>query len=424
MVGRRLRRLRLNRELTQTQLARPRYTHAYVSAIESGRQPPSSEALEYFAAKLGVPVEELKTGRKPGVGARLQVRVQEALIDISAGRTAQGEEALASVVKEAKRGGLVRIQARAEEGFGLLLERQERPEQALGHYQRAEELLAGELPTALVDAVAGKARCFHSLGDVRYEIHILETLLGEVDRKGIADPNALGRIHAGLVYAYVEAGLYETAAESAAELERLAPKLTDPLRVAQMNLHIARFYLVQGRVDDAERSLLRSEDCYRQLSLKTETGYAHLALGYVFSRDGRMNDARRELEEAMRIFEQTADTKDVTRTLNELARLERAQGRRERAKMLLDRSIALMGDSDTPIRAWAHRELGLVLRDVDWRAAEKNLQIAVEMYRRAEQTVDVAVTYRALGDLLESQGDHRGGCDAYRAGIMALEPHL
>jgi tetratricopeptide (TPR) repeat protein len=424
MVGRRLRRLRLDRGLTQTQLARPRYTHAYVSAIESGRQAPSSQALEYFAGRLGVPVDELKTGRKPGAEARLELRLQEALVGLSSGQTREAKSELESMAKEARRASLPRIQARAEEGLGLLLERQEKPEEALEHYRTAADLLADEPPTAIVDAVAGKARCFHSLGDVRYEIHILETLLGEMERAELLDPNALARVHAGLVYAYVEAGLYAKAAESAAELERIAPMVTDPLRVAQMHLHVARLYLVQGRVREAEISLQRSEDSYRQANLRTETGYAHLALGYVFSREGRIDDARRELHEAMRIFEDVADTKDLTRTLNELARLERLQGRADQARTLLERSISLTGDSDTPILAWAHRELGIVLTPFDGRGAEKNLRVAIDMYERAEQTFDVAVTYRALGELLESQGDHKGGCDAYRTGIMALEPHL
>src|SRR5919197_6620551 len=293
MVGRRLRRLRLDRGLTQTQLATPRYTHAYVSAIESGRQAPSAQALDYFADKLGVPAEELKTGRKPGSEARLELRLQEALVGLSAGQTREAEEALVSIVREARRAGLPRIHARAEEGLGLLLERQEKPEGALEHYHAAEAVLADEPPAAVVDAVAGKARCFHSLGDVRYEIHVLETLLGEMERAGLLDPNALARVHAGLVYAYVEAGLYAKAAESAAELERIGSAVTDPLRVAQMHLHVARLYLVQGRVREAEISLQRSGDSYRQGDLTTEMGDAHLALGYVFSRERRIDDARR-----------------------------------------------------------------------------------------------------------------------------------
>jgi tetratricopeptide (TPR) repeat protein len=422
MIGTTLRRMRHAQGMTQSELAAPRYTHAYVSSIESGRRRPSRHALEHFASKLGIDIDELEAGRQPGVEARLRLRLQEAFVSLSAGELKQAGAAFQSVGNKAKRERLPHTQAKAEEGWGLLLERQGLPEGALEHYVRAEGILEQDPPTSRADAVAGKARCFHSLGDTRYEIHILEMLLGEIEREGLPDPNALARVHAALVYAYVEAGLDAKAAQSATELERLGPKVTDPLRIAQMHMHVARVYLVQNRVQEAERSLQRAEDAYRQSSLKTETGYAHLALGYVFSRDGRLERARHELEEALDIFEETADRKDLSRTLNELARLERLGGRPDQARALLERSIALMGEADTPILAWAHRELGLVFAQVEPSEAEKNLRVAIEMYERSEQSVEVAVTYRSLGDLLSARGDHEGGCEAYRSGITAVEP--
>ncbi len=84
MIGTRLRRLRLARELTQRELAEPKYTHAYVSTIEAGRRNPSREALEHFAGKLGVDVDELLTGKPADLEARLDARLMQARIDLSA----------------------------------------------------------------------------------------------------------------------------------------------------------------------------------------------------------------------------------------------------------------------------------------------------------------------------------------------------
>ncbi len=419
-----MRRLRHAKGLTQRELAAPKYTHAYVSTIEAGRRQPSRDALEHFAARLGVDVDELVTGKPADLEARLEQQLLEARVDLSAGRLDQAEEALRSIAREAKRFRLGRLQAKAEEGRGLWLEQQGKPEEALEHYQRAEEILRSDPPTTRVDAVAGKARCFHSLGDVRYEIHILESLLATIERENLRDPNALARLHAALIFAYIDAGLYAKAAESAAHLETLAPRISDPSRVAQMHMNVARLYLVQGRIDDAKRSLQRAEDAYRQLNLKVDLGAANLAKGYVLSREGNLGEAREELEQALAIFEETADEKDLTRTLNELGRVERLEGRTDRARELLERSIAIMGDSDTPILAWAHRELGSVFVEQDPVAAEKNFRLAIELYERSEQPVDIAVTYRVLGDLLQTRGKAEASCEAYRTGILALEPRL
>lgn len=422
MIGGRLKRLRLANGLTQKELASPSYTHSYVSTIEAGRRQPSRTALEHFAHKLGVGVEELVTGQSPDLVARLELRLQEARIALSEGRNDEADTAFIAVAKQSRQLKLVRLEAKAEEARGLLLERRGDPEEALEHYQRAEEILGSDPPTALADAVAGKARCFEALGDVRYAIYLLETLLATIEQRGIHDPSALVQLHASLLDAYLEAGMHDRAARSAAELERLAPKVDDPLRLAQMHIHVAHIYLVQGNIEDAHRSLERAEDHYRQLNLKAEMGYAYLARGYIFSREEDLPHARRELEAALGIFEETGDEKHVTRTLNELARVERLEGRIDQAVSLLERSISRLGDADAPILAWAHRELGLSLSERDTSLAEKHLRGAIDLYERAEDTVDIAVTYRALGDLLLARGEEQAGYEAYRTGILALEP--
>jgi tetratricopeptide (TPR) repeat protein len=424
MIGTRLRRLRTARGLTQRELGEPRYTHAYVSTIEAGRRRPSREALEHFAAKLGVGADELLTGRAPDLDARLRLRLQEARIQISDGRFEEADEALRRIVRRSRRYALPRLEAKAEEARGLWLQRSGRPEEALEHYQRAEDLLRDEAPTARADAVDGKAVCFTAIGDVRYAIFLLESLLDEIDRAGLRDPDALVRVHAGLVYGYLDLGLMSSAATSAAELQRLAPRLEDPERIAQMHMNVARQYLADGRVEDATASLQRAEDTYRQLGLMTEMGGAHLARGYVLSRKGSLADAERELEEARDIFERTSNTKDLTRTLNELARVARLDGRTADARDLLERSIDLLGSSDDPVLAWAHLELGAALSELGEPDAEKHVRAAIELYERTEQAIGQAVAFRALGDLLRARGDERGGSEAYRAGILAVEPLL
>jgi tetratricopeptide (TPR) repeat protein len=420
LIGTRLHRIRISRGMTQAELASPLYTHAYVSSIESGRRKPSTKAIEHFAERLGVDPEKLTTGRSPDREAQLRLRLQEAMIDLSAGRVDEASRATRSIAREAKSLKFTQLHARAEEIQGLLLERQDRVEEALGRFSLAEEILSGEPPTARVEAVSGKARCFHSLGDVRYEIHVLSTLLGEIEREDLRDPGALARLHSGLVYAYVDVGLFAKAADSAALLEELEPQVTDPIRIAQMHMNVARLHLTQGRVAEAERSLFRAEDAFGQLQLKTETGYASLALGYVYSREGRLGEAYAKLDSARSTFEDTGDIKDLTRTLNELARVERLRGNLAEARTLLLHSIELIGDGDAPILAWAYRELGRAWF-TNRSEAEKALRSSIELYERTEQTVELAVTYGVLGDLLQARGDGDGGCEAYRTGLMLLE---
>ncbi|MGH2594793.1 MAG: helix-turn-helix domain-containing protein [Actinomycetota bacterium] len=422
MLGSRMRRLRLARGMTQKELAAPKYSYAYVSTIEAGRRSPSKEAIEHFASRLGVTADELVTGRPADLAPRLELSLLEARVALSAGQLEESDRAFQSIAKDAKRYHLHLLQARTELGRGLQDERRSQPEDALAHYERAEELVSTEVPTDWVDAVAGKARCFEALGDVRYSIFLLESLLDRLEREKLRDPDALCRLHASLVFAYLDAGIYRKAAESGAELAALAPRLTDPLRIAQMHMNVARLHLHEGRVADAQHSLRRAQETYRHLNLKTEMGGAHLALGYVASREHHLEEARSELAQAVTIFEETSNAKDLTRALNELARVERLEGFADRAKALLERSIALTGDSDAPILAWAYRELGFTMSSADPSAAEKHFRMAIELYERSEQASETALTYRALGALFDERGDAAAASDAYRTGIMALEP--
>ena len=422
VLGPRLRRLRLARGMTQKELADPKYSYAYVSTIEAGRRTPSREAIEHFADRLGVSPEELLTGRPADLEARLDLRLQEALVTMSGGAMDEASQTFRSIAKEAKRSGLPRIQAKAEVASGLSCERRSAYEEGLAHHQMAEDLLRSEPAIAWVDAVAGTARCLEALGDLRYAIFLLESLLDRLEREKLRDPDALSRLHASLVFAYVEAGLLHKAAASGAELLALGPHLTDPMRVAQMHMNLARLFLEEGRIEDAQRSLRRADEVYRQRDLKTESAGAHLALGYVASREGDLADARSELKHAIAIFEETANEPDLIRALNELARVERLEGAIGAARELLERSIALTGSSDAPILAWAHRELGSTFADDDASMAEKHFRTAIDLFERSEQPLEIAITYRALGDVLQGRGEIEAASDAYRTGIMALEP--
>ncbi|WP_306954161.1 helix-turn-helix domain-containing protein [Alicyclobacillus tolerans] len=59
LIGRRIRRIRLNRGLTQQQLVEGIYERSYLSLIERGKIVPSAEALNLFAQRLRVDSSEL-----------------------------------------------------------------------------------------------------------------------------------------------------------------------------------------------------------------------------------------------------------------------------------------------------------------------------------------------------------------------------
>ena len=124
--------------------------------------------------------------------------------------------------------GLTRLEAKALQGRGLAAERSGNLEVAIEHYEAAEQMLDAESPIARADVVAAKARCLQMMGDTRYAAYALESLLEMLERRNLKDPTALVRLHASLVAAYFELGLYKKASGSADQALALASRVDDP----------------------------------------------------------------------------------------------------------------------------------------------------------------------------------------------------
>jgi tetratricopeptide (TPR) repeat protein len=378
--------------------------------------------LGFFADRLGVGLEELVTGRSPTLTSELELALQEARIMISAGSFDDAEARFKEVRSRAKRFGLGRFEARSAELGGLLLERQGKIDEALDNYEDALRLLEGESPSTLAYATAGKARCAQIQGDIHYAAYLLENLLTSLRVAGLEDPSAMVRAQAPLVRVYLELGLHKKASAAAAEALRLAPDVSDRSSLAQMYVNVAGMHVQRGELDEAESALRRAEDLFREMDLRHEVGTAHLARGLTLGRQGDLEEARDQLESARRIFQDTGDDVELANTYCEIARVSRLQGDLTEARELLTSAIDMLRKTEDPhILAWAHRELGICLEDQDADQAEKNFRASIELYERTGEVVELATTYRALGDLLHRQGNDRAGCEAFRTGIVMVE---
>ncbi|MBA2313186.1 MAG: tetratricopeptide repeat protein [Actinobacteria bacterium] len=424
-IGNRIRKHRLQKGLTQKDLGEPRYTHAYVSTIEAGRRNPSQKALQYFARKLGVEAEELRTGRPRDLAAQLELATQEATVAISSGEFLGAEETLSEVESKAARYSLKRIQARARELRALSFERQGKLEDAVALYDSTLSLLSEESPPTHAFATAGKMRCLQFMGEASYAIHLGESLVAVLKRERLEDPSALVELLAPLVTLYFDVGMHRHAAETAKEVEALAVHAPDPGVLGKMHVNVARTHLAQGRYGDAQKSLTQAEAAFRSIHRESEIGVVYLAQGIVLSRKGDLKSARKRLEKARGIFSSTGNALYKANAAAELGRVDRLLGNLESARKALNEAIALLEHGeDTRTLAWTYRELGELLTNDDDRQAEKYLREAILLYERSEEFIELASTHRVMGDVLTARGDNEGGCAMYREGILVAERSL
>ena len=420
--ARRLKQARLAAGMTQAQLAEPMYTHAYVSTLEAGRRQPSPTAAKHFAQKLAMDVDELLTGRPPHLAASLRSALQEARVAVSRGQYDEAVKVAEKALKDSKKYRLVRLQATATELLALTAERRSQLGEALELYEQTEELLRDEPITALADARAGRIRCIHMEGDPRYAIYLGESLLEQMRQKGLDDPAAKLRIQAPMVLAYFETGMRRQASAVAEELLRIAPRVTDPFKLAVMHMNVGNVLMQDGDIEDADDAFRRAEDHFRSLDLQTELGRAHLMRGYNFLEHERLDEADRELQVALEIFEATSSKVDLGRAYSELGRLARLREDMDTAMARLRKASALLKEAkDANEQAVVQREMGLALAQSDPAAAQKCLRNAIVLFNKIDDVVEGAKTYRLLGEFLEVEREADAAKSAYLEGLRLLE---
>jgi tetratricopeptide (TPR) repeat protein len=190
-----------------------------------------------------------------------------------------------------------------------------------------------------------------------------------------------------------------------------------------MHVNLAAAYLREGKAKEADASLVRAEDLFRNLDLQAESATAHLNRGYSLAHGGGdLAVAKSELDTARELFLSVGNSVLEAHALNELAHVARVEGDLDTAKGHLKRSLKILkGSEHVGELALSHLELGLCLQEDDPKAAERNFKEALRLYTEAEHYLRAARAHRVLGDMLSDQGRKDEACKVFRAGLWVLE---
>ncbi|MFE6780314.1 helix-turn-helix domain-containing protein [Streptomyces sp. NPDC057702] len=458
-IGRRVLRLRTERGLTQRQVAEPAYTAAYVSTLEAGRVRPSDTALRHLAGRLGTSPEELATGRSPGAATDLRMALADARQTLATGAAHGAAEAFAALLDQARHLALPTEQATALVGLGDCALESGELGTARERFEEAERTLAAEPLPCRVPAIRGRATAHLLAGELRYACYLLESALDELNASGLHDPDALLLLYTAAIAPYMDMGAHARAAQAAELALALAPRVADPVLVAGMHRGVARTLIAEGRTAEADASLAKAQELYRQARLHTDLAHCHWMRGYVHAQDGDLARAEDELRTARAMLAAKRAALFTTQVEVELADVLRRRGKITEAQDLLRPLLAPTPrpaparDTDTPPAATgatgpsgpaaeairrdagpatggltaergavhaggAHRLLGLIAEERgDVEAAEEHYCAALSLLERSGAAGDLADLCRLLGDLLRRTGRVEAALDAYRTGL-------
>ncbi|MFJ2233367.1 tetratricopeptide repeat protein [Streptomyces sp. NPDC087859] len=418
-IGRRVQRLRVERGLTQRQVAEPAYTAAYVSTLEAGRVRPSDQALRHLAERLGVEVDELATGRPARLVTDLRLRIVEAQRTLATGEAEEAARQYTALLAEADALRLVEVRAAALLGLGECAVETGDLVEGRQYFERAEQTLADAPLPARVPALRGRALAHYLAGELRYAVYLLESALDELNRGGLHDPDALLLLYASIIGPYMDMGAHARAAQAAEFALALAPQAGDPALVARMHRSVARTLIAEGRVAEADASLAKAAELYRRLQLRTELANCHWMRGYVYAQNNELERAEDELRRALTMLSASRAALYSSQAAVELADVLHRRGKSDEAAALLQDVLGdLSSERGAVHSAAAHRLLGIIAEDArDPEAAEEHYVRALSLLERAGAAGDLADLCRLLGDLLRREGRVEAALDAYRTGL-------
>lgn len=394
-VGARLKRLRLQRGLSQRDLSSPGVSYAYISRIEAGARTPSVKALRKLAQKLEVSVEYLETGRDIRDVDDRELRLADAELELRlAENTAEAERKLSELLDEAVAAGDVVSATRARMALGLVAA-------SRGNHLDAVERLEAVLETAEVspasrpDVFATLGQSYAALGAPERSVRLFERCISEA---GERPENATTRIWFAtlLSYALTDAGDYERAREVIREALGGADVNLDPNSRVRLYWSNARLAGIEGRSADALESIREAIAL-----LKTTDDTLHLARAYLMSAgiaatESDAETARRHLDNAQRLLGPAPQPVDRAMLSIGRARIAALEGQGEAVVEHARNAIDVLGTSQPA-------EQGAAV----WALAQ-----GFALQRNAESAIDA---FRRAVDLLSVHGQR------YHAGLAALE---
>ena len=407
-VGARIRRLRLERGLTQRELSEPGASYAYLSRIEAGHRAPSVKALRILARKLRVPVEYLETGDAvPGAVSRdLRLGDAELALRLQSG-DAEIVDTFRTLLSEAHEESDDAAILRARIGLGLALAGKGEYREAATHLENATGSPA-VTPQARPDVYATLGRCYASIGEPQRAVSLYEDCLAELSE---GDHAVRIRFTSYLSCALADRGDFEGAREVLADVaERVEEELDTTCRV-HLYWSQARIASMEGETVAAMAYMRRALGLLEASEDTLELARAHLHCAEILLLEGQAEQASPHIDRADRLFELGAAHRDLGALRTQQAHRAVLLGDAERAIPLAREAVSYLAEQVIDQGSALHI-LGLAqVGNGEAGAAIESFEKAVEQLEQGGEWREALAVYRAWARALQSLGREQDALD-------------
>jgi transcriptional regulator with XRE-family HTH domain len=359
-IGERLRRVRIERGLTQRALACDGVSHAHISRIEAGTREASVKALRLLAARLGVSADYLERGIDQADRGAIQHALSDAELALRLGTDPAVGARLDDLRAQAVRLGDDDLAQRAAVLAGLAAARDGKPGTAIGLLEEAVSA-EGADPVDEPDVFVTLGTAYLGIGRSADAIALYERCVGAAAAQIEEAKAARVRYATHLSYALVDAGQFERAR---ALLDTVAAEPpADPYSRVRLAWAQARLEATVGNLATARAHLDRAIALLETTEDDLQRSRAEVVYAEILVWDGDDESAATHVERAAGIV-RSADANEVGafRALQGLLAIRAGESAAAEAHVLA--ALQLIGDSDFG-RSVACLALGLIHLDAD-----------------------------------------------------------
>jgi transcriptional regulator with XRE-family HTH domain len=403
-VGERIRRLRLEKGLTQSALSSPGLTAAQISRIESGARQPSLRAIRRLARALGVSLDYLETGAELSSRDELDLSLADAELRTRLDPDDQTvERDLRALVTLSEREGESELAARARAILGTVVAGWGRTGEAVENLERA---LAHPLvrPDVFPGFYAALARAYNSLGRSEEALALCEHSLAEA--RDTASQTILAMEMSQTLCDIGEFGRAERVLEQLGDHSESA----DPYARARIHWSLARLATARDDRALALRHLRMAISILKDTEDTLRLARAHMFCAGVLLWGGRTGGVASHLRTAGALLPAHAEVEDRGLLRGYEALLDARQHRYDEAEQAAEEALSLLPEK-TFEQATALYAQALVLASrYEYEPAEEMfvrvlaLAETSKLWREASiVSVDRAETLRWAGKPRESE---------------------
>ncbi len=420
LLGARLRKARLARNLTQSEVAQKQFSVSYISAVERGQIRPSLGALERLADRLQVPLAELlrddnsmpipplpSTERSEGSPERAEIenRLREGLILF---RQKRASEAIETLGRIRNRNLLPNEQILLHWYLG-------RCQILLGRGDEARrELLEGIAIAERNGDVEQRGWLYLELGTAysamrKHQLALEQFQMGQdaVEKGSIKDPifHLQVLFHIGDEYRHL--GETGPAMEALSQAAILAGDVQNPEQLGSIYAALAAGYSSTSDMKRARAYAIHSAQAYEEASNQQLVTQVYTRLGTVYASMGQTEDALVHLSTAHQMAERRRDMRGAAESQRGLALIYLQQNQLEAAIHAADEALRLATSLGDPVLEGEAllAQAQVLSAQQDSQGAESTYERAIKLLTETDAAQPLSDAFKQYSDYLEARGE-------------------